>query len=61
MIQKILNKLFSARYFAMIALVGTFCALALQYKVSIEAFIVVLMVVLNYYFKREDRNEKVNS
>lgn len=53
------GKLLSARFLVTVSLTLTFCWLSIDGKISQDAFIPVLITVINFYFARKDRgNEK---
>jgi hypothetical protein len=72
MIEKILNKLLSGRYFATVSVIGTYCIvllatlyLVMKESLSVEAFLglfaafaVLAKEIVQSYFNRTDRKEE---
>lgn len=68
---RIVDKIFSARFLVTVAIIFTYCAsillciyLVIKNKLSIEAFLglftafsTLAAMIVNSYFKREDRNQ----
>ena len=56
-VNRILDKLFSARYIITILLTITFCYLAVKEKIGVEAFAAIFGIIIRDYFERKDRRK----
>ena len=56
---KILEKLFSGRLIMVVGFTITACVGFLYNKLSGDAFLPIVILIVEWYFKREDRNGKI--
>ena len=52
-----MNKLLSARFWVTLMLTITFCNVTIAGRIPADTFVVVLLVVLNYYFAKGRKDE----
>ena len=53
-----MERLLSARFWVTLMIVGSVCAAFLLGRISAEAFLPLAILVIEWYFRREDRKKR---